>query len=90
MDALNWMLNSRVERVMASGGNNVFKQRETIDNAAIVVEYGSGVRLSFDFCLFPTGRRTVIIGSEGTIQPETGKVAIRQRSGAGVRYVDLV
>jgi predicted dehydrogenase len=95
MDALNWMVNSRVDRVMASGGNNVFKERETIDNAAIVVEYVSGVRLSFDFCLFgqnagPTSRRMVIIGSEGIIQPEAGKVAIRKRSGAGVRYLDLV
>jgi predicted dehydrogenase len=93
MDSLNWMVNSPVARVMASGGNNVFKQRETIDNAAIIVDYESGARLSFDFCLFgqnagPSSRRMVIIGSEGVIQPEDGKVAIRKRSGGPVRYIE--
>ncbi len=94
IDSLNWMIHSRVARVMASGGNNVYKQRETIDNAAIVVEYESGVRLTFDFCLFgqnagPGSRRMVIIGSEGVIQPEDGKVAIRKRSGGPVRYIEV-
>jgi predicted dehydrogenase len=93
MDSLNWIINSRVARVMASGGNNVYKPRETIDNAAIVVEYESGARLSFDFCLFgqnsgPAGRRMVIIGSEGVIQPEEGRVSIRKRAGGPAKYVD--
>ena len=95
IDSLNWMIDSRVARVMASGGNNVFRQRETIDNAAVVVEYESGVRLSFDFCLFgqnagPGSRRMVILGSEGVIQPENGKVAIRKRAGGPARYVEVV
>jgi predicted dehydrogenase len=80
---------------MASGGNNVFKQRETVDNAAVIVEYESGVRLSFDFSLFapnagPGSRRMVIIGSDGVMQPETDRVAIRSRSGGAVRYVEVV
>ena len=95
MDTLNWMIASPVVRVTAAGGNNVFKQRETIDNAALIVEYESGVKLSFDFCLFaanagPGSRRMVIIGSEGVMQPENGRVAIRSRSGSAVRYVDVV
>jgi predicted dehydrogenase len=95
MDALNWMVNSKPTRVMASGGNNIFKGRETIDNAAIVVDYENGARLSFDFCLFgqnagPTSRRMVLIGTEGTVQPENGKVAIRKRSGGPVKYIDAV
>jgi predicted dehydrogenase len=95
MDTLNWILNSRVARVMASGGNNVFKDRETIDNAAIIVDYESGARLTFDFSLFapnagPGGRRMVLIGSEGVMQPEDGKVAIRSRKSNAVRYVDLI
>ncbi|HEV2690732.1 MAG TPA: Gfo/Idh/MocA family oxidoreductase [Bryobacteraceae bacterium] len=94
MDSLNWIVNSKVARVMASGGNNVFKQRETIDNAAIVVEYENGSRLSFDFCLFganagPTGRRMVLIGNDGVMQHENGKVSIRKRSDKGVRYVEV-
>jgi predicted dehydrogenase len=94
MDALNWIVNAKVARIMASGGNNVYKPRETIDNAAIVIEYENGSRLSFDFCLFgansgPTGRRMVFIGSDGIMQPETGKVSIRPRSGGGVKYVEV-
>jgi len=95
LDTLNWILNARVARVMASGGNNVFKDRETIDNAAVIVEYVNGVRLSFDFSLFapnagPGSRRMVLIGSDGVMQPENGKVSIRSRASGSVRYVDVV
>jgi predicted dehydrogenase len=95
LDSLNWMIDSRVVRVMASGGNNVFKQRETVDHVAAVVEYENGVKLSFELCLFapnagPTSRRMVLIGSEGVMTPESGRVAIRSRTGRDVRYVDVV
>jgi predicted dehydrogenase len=97
LDTLNWIINSPVERVTAAGGNNVFKQRETVDHAAVMVEYESGVKLSFDFSLFapnagPASRRMVIIGSEGVMEPEPekGRVAIRSRSGGAARYVDVV
>ena len=33
IDVLHWMINSRVTRIYASGGNNVLKGRETIDHA---------------------------------------------------------
>ena len=32
----------------------------------------------------------VIIGSEGVMQPETDRVAIRSRTGGAVRYFDVV
>ena len=80
----------------AAGGNNVFKQRETVDHAAVMLEYESGVKLSFDFSLFapnagPQSRRMVFVGSEGVMEPEPEKnrVAIRSRSGGAVRYVDV-
>lgn len=92
MDVLNWIVEAPVARVMASGGNNVYKDRQTIDHAALIVEYESGPKLSFDFCLFarnagPEGRRMMLIGSEGVMYPENGKIAIRKRQ--GVRYVEL-
>lgn len=97
LDTLNWMINSPVVRVMASGGNNVFKQRETADHMATIVEYESGVKLTFELCLFapnagPESRRLVLVGSDGVMEPEPDKnrVAIRKRSGGGVRYVDVV
>ncbi len=93
IDSLNWMINDRVVRVSAAGGNNVFKDRETADHIATIVEYASGVKMSFELCLFspnagPVGRRMVLIGSEGVMYPENGKVAIRKRHGKDVRYVD--
>lgn len=94
IDSLNWIINGPVAKVMASGGNNVFKERETIDHAAVIVEYESGVKLSFELCLFapnagPSSRRMILIGSEGVMQPEGGKVAIRSRSGGAARYIEV-
>jgi predicted dehydrogenase len=94
LDSLNWIINDKVLRVTAAGGNNVYKQRETVDHADVIVEYESGVKLSFNFCLFapnsgPGARRLVFIGKEGTMQPEDGKVAIRRHSGNAVRYIDV-
>lgn len=93
IDSLNWIINDRVVRVSASGGNNVFKDRETVDHVATIIEYESGVKLSFELCLFapnagPSSRRMVLIGSEGVMYPENGKVAIRGQ-GKAVRYVDV-
>ncbi|MCI0420350.1 MAG: Gfo/Idh/MocA family oxidoreductase, partial [Acidobacteria bacterium] len=73
VDVLHWIVNDHVRRVTASGGNNVYKDRETIDHAGLLIEYENGVKFSFDFCLFgqnagPAGRRTVVIGSEGIMQ----------------------
>jgi predicted dehydrogenase len=94
IDTMNWIINDRVVRVTASGGNNVFKDRETADHMAAIVEYESGVKLSFELCLFapsagPSARRLVLIGSDGVMYPENGKVAIRMRDGKGVRYVEV-
>ena len=94
VDALNWIINGRVRRVMATGGNNVYKDRETIDHAGLLIEYENGVKFTFDFCLFgqnagPAGRRTVLIGNEGIMQPENGKIAVRKRSGGPAQYFDL-
>jgi len=95
IDCLNWIIGGRVARVTASGGNNVYQDRETVDHVAAVVEYESGVKLSFELCLFapnagPQGRRSVLIGSQGVMYPENGKVAIRKRDGRDVRYVEAV
>ena len=88
IDSLNWMIDDRVVRVTAAGGNNVYKDRETVDHVATIIEYASGVKLSFELCLFapnagPAARRMVLIGSEGMMYPENGKVAIRKRDGKG-------
>jgi predicted dehydrogenase len=91
IDTLNWMINDRVVRVTASGGNNVYKDRETADHMSAIIEYASGLKFSFELCLFgantgPQSRRMVLIGSEGAMYPENGKIAVRK--GRDVRYVE--
>jgi predicted dehydrogenase len=96
LDSLNWMINSKIARVMAAGGNNVFKNRETVDHVSTIVEYENGVTLTFELSLFAphagpgVGRRMVIIGSEAVMTPENGKVAIRSHKSGAARYVDVV
>jgi len=94
IDCLNWIIGGRVTRVTASGGNNVFKDRETVDHVATIIEYESGVKLSFELSLFapnagPEGRKMVLIGSEGVMYPEEGRIAIRKRGANNVRYVEV-
>jgi predicted dehydrogenase len=95
IDCLNWIIGGRVAHVTASGGNNVYKDRETVDHVAAIVDYESGVKFSFQLSLFapnagPEGRRMVLIGSEGVMYPEGNRVAIRKRGSNNIRYVDTV
>jgi len=74
LDVIHWLIGARVARVYAAGGNSVLKDRQTIDHAAIVIEYESGVKVDFGFSLFapnsgPAGREILVIGSEGNLQP---------------------
>lgn len=86
IDVLNWMIGNRVTRVYATGGNNVLKDRETIDHAAVAIDYENGVKFSFEFCIFgpnagPAGRRMALIGTEGNVQVEQNKIMLRKKSG---------
>jgi predicted dehydrogenase len=95
IDCLNWIIGGKVSHVTASGGNNVFKDRETVDHVSTIIEYESGVKLSFELCLFapnagPQGRRMVLVGSQGVMYPENNRVAIHKQGERAVRYVDVV
>lgn len=84
LDILQWIIQSPVDRVFASGGNAVFKDRETIDHAAVTVHYASGVTMHFGFCLLAAGLRreeTLLAGSAGHLATEQGKIVYRKRSG---------
>ncbi|MFB3826556.1 MAG: Gfo/Idh/MocA family protein [Bryobacteraceae bacterium] len=87
IDVLNWMIGSRVTRVYATGGNNVLKDRETIDHAGVLVDYENGVKFAFEFCIFapnsgPASRRMALIGTEGNIQVAQNKIVLRGKTGA--------
>lgn len=94
MDILHWMIGSRVARAYATGGNNVLKQRETIDHAGILFEYENGVKFSFNYSIFasnfgPGARQMVLVGSEGNIQPEGDRITIRKTSGGHAKVIEV-
>jgi predicted dehydrogenase len=94
LDVLNWMIGSVVARVYATGGNNVLKDRETIDHAGLLVDYDNGVKLAFEFCLFSPNsgtatRRMTLIGTGGNIQVEMTKLTLRKR-GEQAKDVEIV
>ena len=93
IDVLNWIVGSRVHQVYATGGNNVLKERETIDHAALVLDYENGVKFQFGFSIFaPTsgasGRQMTFIGTEGSITVEQNQITLRQR-GSEPRRVEV-
>ena len=84
LDVLNWMIGNRVARIYATGGNNVLKDRETIDHAGLLVDYENGIKLAFEFCLFAPNsgsatRRMTLIGTGGNVQVEMTKLTLRKK-----------
>jgi predicted dehydrogenase len=52
LDIIHWMVGASPKRIQAQGGNSVFRDRETIDNAQILIEFENGVRCTFTMALF--------------------------------------
>jgi predicted dehydrogenase len=93
LDVLHWLVGGKVARVFATGGNNVLKDRDTIDHAALAIEYENGVKVDFGFCIFapnsgPSGRELVVIGTEGNLQQASNRLALRKRSGGEPTLID--
>jgi predicted dehydrogenase len=87
IDVLHGMIGGRVARVFASGGNNVYKERETIDHAGIVIDYENGVKFTFNFCLFGqsaglVARQMVLAGSKGVMETGGRDAILIGRNGA--------
>jgi predicted dehydrogenase len=82
-DILNWIIGSPLSQVYAAGGNRVYKDRETIDHAAMVVEYQNGLKLSFDFSLFGPARQEtmILLGAEGSLELQSEKIKFQKRGG---------
>jgi len=58
---LHWLVGGKVARVFATGGNNVLKDRDTIDHAALAIEYENGVKHILYRTATPIDDRTSII-----------------------------
>lgn len=71
IDVIHWLVNSEPTRIQAQGGNKVFRDRETIDNAGILVEFANGARLTFAYTVYSPGvpdpRPLRIFGSKAEI-----------------------
>ncbi|MGO8787976.1 MAG: Gfo/Idh/MocA family protein [Terriglobia bacterium] len=69
LDVIHWLVNAQPKLIQAQGGNNVFRDRETIDNAGLLIEFGNNVRCNFGFSLFTPGakdgRVLRLFGSKG-------------------------
>lgn len=52
IDLFNWMMDHPPLRVSAHGGTNVLTDREILDNAQVLIEYGDGRRATLELCLF--------------------------------------
>ncbi len=74
LDVIHWLVGARPRRVQAQGGNNVYKNRETIDHAALLIEFSNGVKCTFAFTLFtpgvPNPRLMRLLGSQGEMELE--------------------
>lgn len=74
LDVIQMLVSSEPKRIQAQGGNNVFRDRETIDNAGLLIEFANGVRCNFAFTLFTPGIPNPItlrlFGSQGEIALE--------------------
>jgi predicted dehydrogenase len=84
IDVLQWVIDAPVERVYASGGSAVYLDRETLDHAAVVVDYRTGVKMQFGFTLLSGGVRedpVLVVGDKGTIHMEQERIVLRKRAG---------
>jgi len=55
LDVIRWLVNSQPKRIQAQGGNNLYRDRETVDNAGLLIEFANQVRCNFGFSLFTPG-----------------------------------
>jgi predicted dehydrogenase len=68
LDVIHWLVNAPPRLIQAQGGNNVYRDRETIDNAGLLIEFAGQVRCNFGFSIFtPVGDGMVMrfYGSKG-------------------------
>jgi predicted dehydrogenase len=73
-DIIHWLVGAEPVRIEAQGGNNVFRDRETIDHAGLLVEFSNGTKCTFGFTIFTPhltdGRTMRFLGSKGEMFTE--------------------
>lgn len=76
LDVIHWLVGREAACIGAQGGNNVFTDRETIDNAQLLIEFVTRSRCLFGFSLFtPYARDGFVMrfyGSQAEMIPDWG------------------
>jgi predicted dehydrogenase len=75
LDAIHWLVDCDPVWIEAQGGNNVFRDRETIDNAGLLVRFSNGAQLTFGYTIFTAGKASYtrlvrIMGSKAEMRLE--------------------
>lgn len=73
LDVIHWLVGAEPRKITALGGNNVYQHRQTLDNAAVLIEFANEVRCDFAFSLFtpiPDGVHIRLFGSKGMMELE--------------------
>ncbi len=74
LDVIHWLVASDPTTIQAQGGNSVYRDRETIDNAGLLVRFANGAQLTFGYTVFTPGssgtRLVRVMGSKAEMRLE--------------------
>jgi myo-inositol 2-dehydrogenase / D-chiro-inositol 1-dehydrogenase len=103
-DLMNLIIDSRPQRVYASGGQDVNhldeyydgERSDILDNAFVIVDYANGVRAMLDLSMFAEGGRNeqelVVVGDAGKVEaavPGEGDIYVGSRSDRSVERIPV-
>ena len=78
-DIFNWVAQALPKRVAAFGGNAVYTDSESIDNAVVIVEYENGIRGELHLSLFMSHYNELeigVLGQHGKLESLIGHAAL--------------
>jgi len=88
LDVIHWLVNAQPKLIQAQGGNNVYRDRETVDNAGLLIEFANQARCNFGFSLFAPAKDGLVMrfyGSQGEMtfrrEPEAQYVLLNPYQG---------
>jgi predicted dehydrogenase len=74
LDVIHWLAGSEPRQIQAQGGNGVYKHRQTIDNAELLIEFSNGIHCQYTLTLFSPGAPDAVdirlFGSEAAMHLE--------------------
>jgi len=80
LDIIHWLVGAEPRTVQSVGGNNVLRNRETIDHAGLLIDFSNDVKCNFAFSLFTRGatdgRVMRYYGSEGELSIESASAIL--------------